>query len=290
MGATASSFDIVAAASEAASKAAARGGVTIRALDDVSQIQDAVDLFQTIWGRGDRDLVGVSTLRALAHSGNYVCGAYVGDSLVSAIIGFVGWHHGGLQLHSHILGVAPGNQGRHVGFAMKEHQRWWCLDRDISTITWTFDPLVSRNAYFNLTKLGASVTDYYVGFYGEMDDEINAGDESDRVLIEWSLDSVRAAAASVGDVRAPKRESLITKGAEVALDVGPDEAPIEKSASGGTMLVGLPRDIVELRGKDPELARRWRFALRDVLQGSLSDGYEIRAMTRSGYYVVEKVR
>jgi predicted GNAT superfamily acetyltransferase len=277
------------AAWEAASKAAAGSGITVRELSRLDGLKETVGLFTTIWGPQDRDLIGVSVLRALSHSGNYVCGAYIGGELVGALVGFVGWHEGSLQLHSHILGVAPTAQGRNVGFALKEHQRAWCLERDILKITWTYDPLVSRNAYFNLAKLGASVTTYYVSFYGQMNDDINGGDDSDRVLIDWSLDSPRACSASVGELRTPEFESLLTDGAAIALQVGSNGEPVPGDVSGEKMLVGVPRDIVELRRTEPETAIAWRRATREVLQSALSDGYVIGGMTRTGYYVVEKV-
>jgi predicted GNAT superfamily acetyltransferase len=283
------SLALVPAAWEAADQAAARGGITVRELDGLDELGDTVRLFGTIWGAKDRDAIGVAVLRALSHSGNYVCGAYVEDELVGAIVGFLGWHDGSLQLHSHILGVAPTAQGRSVGFALKEHQRAWCLEREILTITWTYDPLVSRNSYFNLTKLGATVTAYYVSFYGLMNDEINGSDDSDRVLLDWSLDSQSACSASLGELRAPELESLLNGGAQIALDVGPDGEPVRGDASGDKMLVGIPPDIVELRRTSPETAASWRLASRQVLQSALDDGYVIGGMTRSGYYVVEKV-
>ena len=95
--------------------------------------------------------------------------------------------------------MAPGLTGRHVGFALKLHQRAWALLRGVSEIAWTFDPLVSRNAYFNLVKLGAQPAEYLPNFYGTMLDTINGDDDSDRLLVRWRLRSphvVAAAAAS----------------------------------------------------------------------------------------------
>lgn len=283
-------LDIARSAADAAAAAAARGGIEVHALTDLRSIQAAADLFRSIWGPEDRDLIGVSTLRALAHSGNYVVGAFVGDDMVGAITGFVGWHGEDLQLHSHILGVLPSTQGRNVGFALKQHQRAWALRRGIATVTWTYDPLVSRNAYFNLTKLGATVTAYYPSFYGRMNDGINGSDDSDRVLIEWDLASPRAVAASLGQNVAPDLDRLVSLGAEVALEVGPDDAPREHPVAAPRILVGVPRDIVELRRSDPETAHRWRLASRAALEGALGDGYVIGAMTRAGYYVLERER
>src|SRR4029077_5706779 len=103
-------------------------------------------------------------------------------------------------------------------------------------VEWTFDPLVRRNAYFNLTKLGAEAARYLVDFYGPMDDGINTGDESDRLLIRWDLDSEKTAAAAAGK-------------------------PLELRPDASSLLVPLPDDIVALRREDPELARRWRHQL-----------------------------
>lgn len=289
MNSTVESLDVPQAAAEAASAAAARGGIEIRKLDSLGAIQEATELFRSIWGPEDRDLIGVSTLRALSHSQNYVFGAYLGERMVGAIAGFVGWHGETLQLHSHILGVSPEVQGRNVGFALKEHQRAWSLAKGIATVTWTFDPLVSRNAYFNLTKLGAAVTAYYSSFYGQMNDGINGRDESDRVLIEWALDSPLAVEASVGNGVSLEIDALRRSGAQIALSVGDGEAPLETPVSDGTVLVGIPRDIVAIRARDPQLAARWRSASRDLLEGALNDGYVIAAMARPGYYVLEKV-
>jgi predicted GNAT superfamily acetyltransferase len=187
-----------------------------------------------------------------------------------------------------MTGVSTKLQGRSVGFALKQHQRAWALDQGISLVAWTFDPLVRRNAYFNISKLGASVTEYYASFYGEMNDGINDKDETDRVLIEWDLDSPRAIEASISRLREPDLSVLEREGAAVALAVGEDEAPIEKRARGDILLVGVPEDIVEVRQRDEVLGQRWRLALRDVLGNALNDGFVTAGMTRSGFYVLRR--
>ena len=83
-------------------------------------------------------------------------------------------------MHSHITGVLPGLQSQGLGRLLKQHQREWALAREVGHITWTFDPLVARNAHFNLRVLGARVTEYLVDHYGPMDDGVNRGDETDR--------------------------------------------------------------------------------------------------------------
>ena len=139
---------------QAADAAALAAGVTVREVADLVELEDVVRLYSAIWGRDANPPMTVELLRAFTKAGNYVGGAFEDGRLVGACVGFF---HAPAEdaLHSHIAGVAPSLNGRHVGFALKLHQRAWALLRGVSEIAWTFDPLVSRNAYFNLVKLGA---------------------------------------------------------------------------------------------------------------------------------------
>ena len=147
--------------------AAARAGVTLRELTEMEEIHAVVQLLVDVWGRSDNPPVTAELLRAFGKTGNYVAGAYVGDRLVGTCIGFHS-DPSARVLHSHIAGVAPGMAGRSVGFALKLHQRAWALQRGVEVIEWTFDPLVARNAYFNLVKLAAVPAEYLTNFYGPM--------------------------------------------------------------------------------------------------------------------------
>ena len=282
------SIDLADQARAAAEDAAARARVHVRELDDVPALCAVEDLFRAIWGPDDRTLMGVALLRALSHSGNYVVGAYDGSQLVGALVGFLGRLEGEEQLHSHILGVHPDVRDRSVGFALKEHQRAWSLTRGITTVAWTFDPLVRRNAYFNLTKLGAGITRYYANFYGDLNDDINGHDESDRVLIEWRLDSEPAIAASTRSLAEPDAAELKSEGAVEALMVATDGGPQRNDVSSRTLLVFVPEDIVALRRRNSELSTRWRQDVRAVLGSALHNGYRAVGMTRSGCYVLRQ--
>lgn len=275
-------------AAGAAEEAAARARVDVRELDDVHALSEVDELFRTIWGPTDRNLVGVAILRALSHSGNYVVGAYDGSQLVGALVGFLGRNDGEQQLHSHILGVHSDIRGRSVGFALKEHQRGWSLAHGITTVAWTFDPLVRRNAYFNLTKLGASITRYYTNFYGDLNDDINVHEESDRVLIEWQLNSEPAIAASTRSLTEPDATKLKAEGAAEVLMVATDGRPQRNDVSSPILLVSVPEDIVALRRSNSGLATRWRHEVRAVLGSALDDGYTTVGMTRSGAYVFRR--
>src|SRR3984957_7266644 len=285
--------DLLDEADEAAAQAAGSAGVVIRELDALAELDAMVALFDEVWEPEDGNhSLQVDLLRALTKAGNYASGAYALASaeMLGAGVGFFG-PPAHAELHSHIAGVRPAGLGRSVGFALKVHQRAWCLSRGVRVIAWTYDPLIRRNAYFNLVKLGARPVEYLRNFYGVMDDAINSGTESDRVLVHWDLRSVTATDASAGNPRPASFNDERASGAVVALAIGADGGPVaEPALAGGSgargFLVGMPADIEAMRLSDPALAATWRAALRDVLSPLLSSGARVTGFDRSGWYVI----
>ena len=260
----------------------------IRELSELEDLRQLAELFAVVWGRPGKPPISSDILKALAHSGNYLSGAYVGGRLIGGLVGWLGGipPHA-LHMHSHILGVVPDSEARGLGFDLKQHQRRWCLARDVKVMEWTTDPLIRRNAYFNLSKLGAGAPEYLVDFYGQMEDGINAGDASDRLLIRWQLDSRKAEAAAAGELTELDVDKLRGWGRTPILSAGPHGEPVLESSSARVLICQVPDDIVALRHSDPGLAREWRIALRFALGGALDRGYEIAGATRSGWYVLE---
>ena len=271
-----------------ADAAAHAAGVTVRELVDLSELNDVVELFATIWGRDDGPPMNLELLRALTKAGNYAAGAFADGRLVGACVGFF---HAPSEdaLHSHIAGVAEGMTGRNIGFALKLHQRSWAMQRGVAQITWTFDPLISRNAYFNLVKLAAQGVEYLPNFYGSMLDTINGGDDSDRLLVRWRLRDPAVVAACAGrhGPAAPVADELAA-GATIGLDIDADGAPLPGELGGQTVLVAVPRDIEALRAADSKLAKRWRLALRETLSALLEDGGRIDGFDKAGWYVIRR--
>jgi predicted GNAT superfamily acetyltransferase len=227
------------------------GDLEIVELDDVARLTEVAELLRRVWGAESADqIINLSMLRALAHAGNYLVGAYRDGQLVGASVAFRGDDH----LHSHITGVVRGGQGKGVGHALKLHQREWALRHGISRIRWTFDPLVRRNAYFNLRKLGAGVTEYLEDFYGALTDGINTGEPSDRLYVCWELDR-------------------------------PMGVP---EPTGATKFVPTPPDVEGLRLADPAAATRWRYAVREGLQGPMAGGWTIAGFTDDGAYALKE--
>jgi len=275
------------AAESASRRAEERAGVEIRELTEVPDYQAAADVFANIWGKR-YDLgppINADLLRALSHAGNYVAAAFDDSGMRGALVGFLGWADGELHLHSHILGVVANQQVRGAGFALKLHQRRWTLERGIGTIEWTFDPLVRRNGYFNLTKLGGRIAEYFVNFYGVMDDQQNQQDDSDRILVGWNLREPRAVVAAgapqdpLGSLDGPPPSRIL-----LADSAGrPVVSSIERDDE--FVLLAVPEDIVGMRAEAPALARAWRLALRQAMTSALDAGYSCEGMTRDGEYV-----
>ena len=282
--------DLLDEADEAAARAAKASGVVIRELVELDELDAMVALFDEVWEpESGNSSIKLDLLRALTKAGNYATGAYdlASGELLGACTGFFG-PPARAELHSHIAGVRTAGLGRSVGFALKVHQRAWCLRRDVRLIAWTYDPLIRRNGYFNLVKLGARPAEYLLNFYGVMDDVINGGTETDRMLVHWDLRSDLAVEACAGRWRAASFAAERERGAAVALSAGPDGAPLGGLALNGarTLLVGVPADIEAMRLSDPALAGAWRTALRDALSPLLSGGARVTGFDRSGGYVV----
>ena len=227
-------------------------GIDIRPLETVEQVFAASAVLSEVWG-GDRSGMPPNLLRALAHSGNYAVGLYDGDRMVGASVAFFA-APAARSMHSHITGVRPDHQSQGLGRLLKQHQREWALARDVGRITWTFDPLVARNAHFNLRVLGTRMTEYLVNQYGPMDDGVNRGDESDRVMVSWAL----------------------------AAPPAPTPADDQVVAS-----VAVPHDIEELRRVSPQDAAAWRLRVRDGIVGHLADGLVVGGFDdQRGYLLV----
>jgi predicted GNAT superfamily acetyltransferase len=276
------------AAHQLAEATAARAGVRIVDLHDLSELTRAIEVFDLVWAGAGASYMPIGVLRALEHADNHLSGAFEGDRMVGALVGFMGFHREEPALHSHMLAVLPEMQGRSVGFALKLHQRAWAIRRGVEVVTWTFDPLVSRNAYLNVTGLGVDAAEYHVNFYGAMTDSINAGDESDRLLAVWRVSGARAETALSGQ-RVDEASVLGREGVVTALAMGSNQEPVrQEHGTEATLLCRIPADVESMRRLAPDRARAWRLAVRDVLGKALAGGYVVEAFLRSGCYVLSR--
>lgn len=271
-----------------ADHAAAASSARVRVLHELDELRGVVALFNQVWGATDEPVLGLEHLRALAHAGNYVVGAHdlASDALLGATVGFFAAPPGHV-LHSDITGVVGDARHRGLGRSLKLHQRAWALSLGLDQITWTFDPLVARNAHFNLAKLRARGTAYLVDFYGAMADGLNEGQGSDRLLMSWSLASDEVVAACAGLPSAtsapdsPPPPLLVREaGRPMARPVAAADAPLAR--------VEIPDDIEGLRRTDSGMALAWRIAVRETLGAELAAGGTLVGFDRSAGYLVER--
>jgi len=214
-------------------------------------------IFDHTWAMDAGTEITPNLLQAMIHSGAYLSGAFIEGECVGAAFAFPATT-GGLHLHSHMTAVLDKFRDKGIGHALKVDQYKWAKQNNYKEITWTFDPLVARNARLNILKLGVDISAYYPNFYGDMPDELNAGDESDRVMASLKV---------VGDVPTPR--TVIS---------APDKSAV---------LIAIPSDIVAIRGKDLAENLRWRRSVRDELVGVLARGGKVIGFSENNEYVVQ---
>ncbi len=268
------------AAWDVATGAAERAGVGMRPLTELEDADRVREVVDDVWGD---QAPPRETLRAMQHAGSVLIGAEHRGGLVGFVWGWLGYRNG-LHLHSHMLAVIPQWENRGVGYALKLAQRAACLDQGVEEVRWTYDPLLARNARFNLVKLGTEVFAFLPEFYGEMTDRLNRGDRSDRFEVRWALRSARVTTALTGGAVAPK------EGPDLLVAEGPAHHP-EPALTGVEPVAGcrvaIPSDHYSLRMRVPELAARWRAVATERFQACLNRGLVATWLTDDARYVFD---
>ncbi|OLB21903.1 MAG: hypothetical protein AUH16_01215 [Acidobacteria bacterium 13_2_20CM_57_7] len=178
-------------------------GIIVRKCERLDEFHRCVDLQREIWGEAELEVEPATMFVVAAHTGGEVLGAFDGDRLVGYTLAVVGLRDRVPYLHSHMTGVHSEYRDRGVGRRLKLFQRSEALGRGIRLVQWTFDPLELRNAHFNLNRLGAICREYQPNLYGVTTSPLHRGLETDRLLVEWHLDSPRVVAAIEDLVKDP---------------------------------------------------------------------------------------
>lgn len=257
-----------------ATTALERAGIHVAQVHDAADCRRLSEVLGRVWGRDGAGLLDPALLVALAGAGNHVAIALHRDEPIGGSMGFCG--PPGRPFHSHIVGLLPEAAGRGAGRAIKLAQRAWCLELGIDRMTWTFDPLVRRNAHFNVRVLGARPVAYLPSHYGELRDAINAGHDTDRALVEWDL------------TRTPPDPRVVTAEGHAAVrDAEGTPTPYAAPQAGADVtLVGVPDDIQAIRRDDPDRAREWRAQTRAALTELMHAGWVVDDFTDAGQYVL----
>jgi predicted GNAT superfamily acetyltransferase len=227
----------------------------VRKLIDSQDQESARKIFDLTWSMDAGTEITPNLLRAMVHSGSYLSGAFIDNRLVGAAFAFPATNEG-LHLHSHMTAVLPEFRDEGIGYALKIDQWSWAKKMEYSHLSWTFDPLVRRNAKLNIVKLGVDISAYHPNFYGDMPDALNVGDESDRLMVYWHTDDV------------PKARELIT------------------NLEPGDVLIEIPVDIVAIRSKNQSESMKWRKQVREQFMAAFEKNGKVIGFSANNEYVV----
>lgn len=238
----------------------------IRPIESLADFRACVVIQEEVWGRGFIDIVCASVLQVTSHIGGIVVGAFspTGE-LVGFVAGFTGLEDGRLVHWSHMLGVRETARNAGVGRALKEHQRAELARMGIPEMRWSFDPLVAKNAHFNLNRLGARAIRYVRDMYGDTGSALH-GTITDRLIVACPTDAADAEAAASFEIEAsvpiltcaPQEGDLILAG---------------DSSRPPSVWIEVPSDIVSVMKESPDAAASWRLAVRRSFEWALERGY-----------------
>ena len=264
--------------------------IEVRPIQTIEEMLQVEEVERSTWNMSDRELISSHTLHALQHNGAALLGAFDDDKVVGFVLGVLGTVDrperidqvaaARLKMYSVIAGVLPDYQNRGVGYQLKLAQRDFALRLGVRLITWTYDPLESLNARFNIGKLGAICSTYRRHFHGEMSGR-NAGLATDRFEVEWWVTSNRVQSRTAQQ-RAPlDLHALLGGGAivingasfnEAGLPVPPEDYV---DHSGNLLLVEIPANFQIVKQKDFSLAKQWRLHTRFLFEELFQSGYVV---------------
>jgi predicted GNAT superfamily acetyltransferase len=258
----------------------------IRPFRSIEEFRACERLQEETWGEGFSGRVPTAILQVAQILGGVAAGAWAPDgSLVGFVFGMTGVRDGELVHWSDMLAVKRGLRDSGLGTRLKAYQRQVMLERGVSRMHWTFDPLQSRNAYMNFSKMGIVVREYAKDMYGETDSPLHRGIGTDRFIALWLMDSERVRRRMAGEERGPGSEVLGEHPA--ALDASPGEGG--RPPTPGRVLLGMedavvsvaiPADISAIMMESMELAVAWRQGTRMALTHYMERGYEVRELVR----------
>ena len=263
--------------------------IAIRPLTTLAEMEEIEEIQRLVWTRDEREVIPAHVFHALGYNGAEVHGAYDGETMVGftmAVLATVeGLDHridqvaaARLKMYSVIAGVLPAYRDRGVGYQLKLAQRDFALRIGVRMISWTYDPLESRNARFNIGKLGAVCRRYVRNFHGEMSG-LNAGLETDRFDVEWWVTSNRVKSRVAQERKPLSLQSLLAGGAILVNEAtfNSDDLPVPPpnyiNHPSNLMLVEIPADFQKIKKKDFDLALRWREHTRDLFEKLFSSGF-----------------
>lgn len=242
----------------------------IRPFQDRSDFEKMQELEQKVWGS---EPIPIPQTLTVHQNGGLLMGAFAGERLMGFSYGFPGFSNSHTYLCSHMLAIDPDYQKTGIGKVLKEAQRQEAIRLGYDLLTWTFDPLESVNAYLNLTKLKAICNTYKVNCYGEMKDGLNKGLPTDRLKVDWWIQSSYVN----GEQTFTDKQATVLADYEVTPAGFPKISLIhsEDVSSKNSVLVPITKSFQEIKVKDQDLAMDWRMNIRDMFTRLFAEGYAV---------------
>ena len=231
-------------------------GLRIRPCHGIQEFEACVRVERAVWKSADIDVVPIPLFVVASETGGHVLGAFQGQELVGFTLAIAGWRNRKPFLHSHMTAVLDGFRDHGVGRRLKLFQRQDALARGIALVEWTFDPLVTKNAYFNFMRLGAVARRYLPNIYGFTTSPLHGSLPTDRLVAEWHLRSSRVL--------------RILKGKQAKI-----------ATSKKAVQITIPSNIEDLRSSDPARALEVQVYARKEFLKWLGKGYVATALARS---------
>ena len=276
----------------------APAAVMIRDLTTLDDLRKIEEVEKMVWNASDQDLLPLTFIIASKEAGNIWLGAFEDATLIGFAFGFLGRENGRNIIHSHMLAVLEQYRDLDIGYKLKLAQRERALALGVPEITWTFDPLQSKNAHLNFAKLGVVSDKYKIDFYGPETSSVLHRNGTDRLWVEWRVGSKHVQQRLQGkSPRTEVLEILSRLQALVGFDGGgkPVRNDLATALARQRISIEIPSDINALQAKDPGLAREWRQATRWAFSESLKAGFFVAEFCRSirgqqgpGAYLLQK--
>jgi predicted GNAT superfamily acetyltransferase len=256
---------------------------TIRHLATWGEYQACVTLQQDVWGVDFRDVVSAAILKVSQRLGGVTAGAFDSEGrLIGFVFGITGVERGRLVHWSDMLGVRSEARDTGIGRRLKMSQRDAVRAIGVSVMYWTYDPLVARNAYFNIMQLGADVAEYVRDMYGARTSSVlHEGLGTDRFIVAWPMDDAYKAVsrAALPPLQSPEIPVINT-------------AP-EAALGAPRVRVAIPMHIDQIQRTSLAQAAQWRAETRPAFQWALAHGYRIVGFQRDdpagrGLYELER--
>jgi predicted GNAT superfamily acetyltransferase len=269
--------------------------IDIRSLHTIEELNEVRILESRIWG--DEDSIPTHQTLTAVKNGGVVLGAFYQNQLIGFQYSFPGFNGKNVYLCSHVLATDPQYRSCGVGEKLKLVQFEEARKLGYSLITWTYDPLESVNGYLNIGKLGGICSSYIPNCYGEMQDLLNNGIPSDRLLVEWYINSNKRVDTRGENVKEDEaaRNSLIQWEVNKQGDPIPLVLNSQPERASGKMFVAIPKNFRIIRDKNTTLALDWRLKTREVFTYLFQHGWMITGFKKSEqpempvhYYILTK--